>query len=89
MKVRIGEVVMSSRLVRVVVRGGNETTPGPDGGRMRVAVKMEFVAGMALSLLLHMPNAATITSSAMCVSPGSALFVISQLSPLASSAEQN
>lgn len=63
---RAEEVVMSSsKSVRVVVKGGNETMPGPDGGRRRVAVKIEFVAGMALGLPLHMPKALTKTSSEM------------------------
>jgi hypothetical protein len=82
-------VTSSSKSVRVVVKGGNETTPGPDGGRTRVAVKIEFVAGMAPGLLLHMPNALTKTSSVKS-QYGSALSVASDAdSPLASSSEQN
>lgn len=50
-------VVPPPVLVRVVVRGGKEMTPGPEGGRRRVAVKTVFVARMALGLPLHMLKA--------------------------------
>lgn len=56
-------VVTSSKSVRVVVRGGNDTTPGPDGGSIKVAVKTVLVAGIAFGLPLHIPKARVITSS--------------------------